>query len=241
MSHIDVISEDVFEGESDEGYVMAISKALHANTITSDASHVAHIIIFGMHFENGKFKISIRIFITILAMDDKKTDIEPNTLRHKTMLEAYKIRRRYLKNQGGIEGHEDFNHFMHQFLPHDDVILSFNRGSIDNHVNDSLGNTWEINPNTSAYKDIYSAINDNLNLDGWAGVNLYTQPVNDISLVIPENTGFTRHFVDFAVTSKLYEMSIQMQNRFDEYLRQEVANNNINPNLNPTSHSNTSK
>lgn len=238
MSHIEILNEDVFEGESSTGYGIAISQALQQNKFMSDASHVVHIVVFGMRFESGKFKISIRVIITMVFNDDKRIDTSAGIDRKKIMFEAEKTRRKYLnkvKNNGRFEDTEYLRHLMHEMSMHDDVILSFNKGSIDDHIHNSLDNTWSINPSTPAYNDIHDAIHQNLNLNGWAEVNLYTQPVDNIARIIPENTGFTRHFVDFATTAKLHEMRVEMQNKFDDYLGNYPANNNASPNINSKS------
>lgn len=72
MSNYKIIASETVRGESDSGYQTAISSAIRHGHVQSNASCEVNIILFDMHFENGKFMISIQIIVNQISPDIDK-------------------------------------------------------------------------------------------------------------------------------------------------------------------------
>jgi hypothetical protein len=223
MSKSNVIASETVYGHSDGGYQTAIASAIRHGNCKSNASCEINIIIFDMHFENGEFRVAIQIIVNEIELDLKDHEIDG---KRKEDIKFKPSLKKDAQKHDRKDRLHDLIHLLEHTHHHGDTLMAFNNTAIYDHLTTSLENTWELHPNSQAYQDIYKVIKDNLDTPH-NDIRLYTQVVDDIAALIPENTGFTRHFVDFAIEQQRHDL--MNQNFENTYKPQTPDNNNLDP------------
>jgi hypothetical protein len=230
MSQYKVIASETVFGESSDGYQGAIGSALGHGHVESNASCEINVVIFNMRFEDGKFRVSIQIIVNEISPDKPEENLEKN------LRPQYKNKNKMNENAEKLKKQEERRKRLHdlidliEFAHHSETLMAFNNEAIYDHLATSLHNTWEIHPQSQAYDDIYHVVKNHLDMP-YQEIRLYTEAVDDISKLIPENTGFTRHFVDFAMEQQRHDLMQHMSHHYDHTPKPHNDNHGLRPKI----------
>lgn len=236
MKKIKIVSVKLIHGSSDESYQKAIEDALKSMKPDAKQKHIAQIILFGMGFEEGKFRVTLQLILTELEETEDLKGKKPSQNAAQFEQGGRVVKKdinKDAKKDTSFDNDNERNKLLaeqEQSYPwhvHHQALTEFSHHTMDYDLKHSLDQSWVIPPETQLYKDIFSIVDPHIHLPE-SQVEIYMQPVRHISELVPTKSGFTRRITEFSTERHDQQLA---QKAFSLSHNKAINPFNANPNL----------